>query len=140
MRFKVIVLMLVALLATSAATSAQILSGTVSGVVKDDQGGVLPGVLVTLQGADATQTYTTESNGDFRFLNLAPGLYKVTVVLPGFSTLVREDIIVAVGKTVELPITLKIAAVAETITVSGETPIVDTRATGTAMARTVAGT
>jgi hypothetical protein len=132
MRSKVIVLMLVALFATSAFASAQILSGTVSGVVKDDQGGVLPGVLVTLQGVDATQTYTTESNGDFRFLNLAPGLYKVTVVLPGFSTLVREGIIVAVGKTVELPITLKIASVAETITVSGETPIVDTRATGTA--------
>ena len=122
MRFKVIVLTLVALFATSALASAQILSGTVSGVVKDDQGGVLPGVLVTLQGVDATQTYTTESNGDFRFLNLAPGPYKVTVVLPGFSTLVREDIIVAVGKSVELPVTLKIASVAETITVSGETP------------------
>src|SRR5471032_205070 len=132
MRFKVIVLTLVALVATSAVASAQVLSGTVSGVVKDDQGGVLPGVLVTLQGVDATQTYTTESNGDFRFLNLAPGLYKVTVGLQGFSTLVREDIIVAVGKTVELLVTLRIAAVAETITVSGESPIIDTKATGTA--------
>ena len=71
MRFKVIVLTLVALFATSAFASAQILSGTVSGVVKDDQGGVLPGVLITLQGVDATQTYTTESNGEFRFLNSA---------------------------------------------------------------------
>src|SRR5206468_6725656 len=81
---------------------------------------------------DATRTFTTESNGEFRFLNLAPGPYKVTAVLPGFTTLVRDGIVVAVGKNVELPITLKIAAVAETITVSGESPVIDTKATGTA--------
>jgi hypothetical protein len=120
------------LLFCAAMASAQIQGGTVSGAVKDEQGGVLPGVVITVQGVDATQTFTTDSTGEFRFLNLAPGPYKVTAALQGFSTLVREDIIVAVGRNVELPMTLKIAQVAETITVSGSSPIIDTKATGTA--------
>jgi carboxypeptidase family protein/TonB-dependent receptor-like protein len=111
---------------------AQIQGGSISGNIKDEQGGVLPGVTVTVQGLDATQTFTTEANGEFRFLNLAPGPYKLTAALQGFTTLVRENVIVAVGRNAELPITLKIASVAETITVSGESPVIDTKATGTA--------
>ncbi len=111
---------------------AQIQSGSISGTIKDEQGGVLPGVTVTLQGVDATQTFTTEANGEFRFLNLAPGPYKLTATLQGFSTVVRENLVVAVGKHIDLPIGMKVAGVAETITVSGEAPIIDTKATGTA--------
>ncbi|HEV3141466.1 MAG TPA: carboxypeptidase regulatory-like domain-containing protein, partial [Vicinamibacterales bacterium] len=111
---------------------AQILGGTIDGAVKDEQGGVLPGVAITVQGLDATQTYVTGGSGAFRFLNLAPGPYTVTAALQGFTTLVREHVIVEIGKTVELPMTLRIAAVAETITVSGASPVIDTKATGTA--------
>jgi hypothetical protein len=111
---------------------AQIQGGSISGTIKDEQGGVLPGVTVTAQGVDATQTFVTEGTGEYRFLNLAPGPYKVTAALQGFTTVVREDVIVSVGKSVELPLTLKIAQVAETITVSGESPVIDTKATGTA--------
>ncbi len=121
-----------ACIATAMPAFAQIQGGTISGVVRDEQGGVLPGVTVTAQGVDATQTFTTEANGEYRFLNLAPGPYTVTAALQGFTTVVRENIIVAVGRTVELPLTLKIAAVSETITVSGESPVIDTKATGTA--------
>src|SRR5262245_32085318 len=117
-------------LASSLPTLAQIQGGTINGVVKDEQGGVLPGVTVTAQGLDATQTFTTDATGEFRFLNLAPGPYKVTVTLPGFTTVVRENVIVAVGRNVELPLTLKVAAVSETINVSGDSPVIDTRATG----------
>ena len=120
------------LLALAAPAFAQIQGGSINGTVKDEQGGVLPGVTVTAQGVDATQTFVTEGTGEFRFLNLAPGPYKITATLPGFSTVVREDVIVAVGRSVELPLSLKIASVAETITVSGESPVIDTRATGTA--------
>ena len=81
---------------------------------------------------DATQTFMTEGSGEYRFLNLAPGPYKITATLSGFTTVVREDVIVAVGRSVELPLALKIATVAETITVVGESPVIDTRATGTA--------
>jgi len=110
---------------------AQIQGGTISGVVKDEQGGVLPGVTVEAQGVDATQAFVTDTTGDYRFLNLAPGPYKITATLQGFTTVIRENIIVAVGRSVDLPLTLKVAAVAETITVTGESPVIDTKATGT---------
>ncbi|HYM23864.1 MAG TPA: carboxypeptidase regulatory-like domain-containing protein, partial [Vicinamibacterales bacterium] len=116
----------------AASAFAQILGGTISGGIKDEQGGVLPGVTVTVQGTDATQTYVTDAAGEFRFLNLAPGPYTVTAALQGFTTLKRENVIVEVGKTVDLPMMLKVAAVSETITVSGASPVVDTKATGTA--------
>src|SRR3954467_14086569 len=93
---------------------AQIQGGSISGTIKDEQGGVLPGVTVTAQGVDATQSFVTEATGEFRFLNLAPGPYKITAVLPGFATIVREGVAVSVGRSVELPMTLKIAQVAET--------------------------
>src|SRR5580765_5617692 len=124
--------MLALLLAVGAPTFAQIQGGSINGTVKDEQGGVLPGVTITAQGLDATHTFVTESNGEYRFLNLAPGPYRMTATLPGFSTVVREDVIVSVGRNVELPLSLKIASVAETITVSGESPVIDTKATGTA--------
>ena len=128
--------LMLALLAVSLASAmpafAQIQSGSVSGSIRDEQGGVLPGVTVTAQGLDATQTFTTEATGEFRFLNLAPGPYKLAATLPGFTTVVRENVIVAVGRAVDLPLTLKIAAVAETITVNGDSPVVDTKATGIA--------
>ena len=115
--------MLALLLAFALPAFAQIQGGSISGTIKDEQGGVLPGVTVSVQGVDATQTFVTEASGEFRFLNLAPGPYTVTAVLPGFTTIVREGVVVAVGASVELPVALKIAQVAETITVSGESPV-----------------
>jgi hypothetical protein len=129
---KRLVFVLALMLASALPAVAQVQGGSISGTIKDDQGGVLPGVTVTAQGLDATQSFTTEANGEYRFLNLAPGPYTVTAALQGFSTLVRENVIVAVGRSVELPMTLKVASVAETITVSGESPVIDTKATGTA--------
>lgn len=112
--------------------SAQIASGTLTGTVKDTQGAVLPGVTVTLAGVDITNTAVTDENGGFRFLRLAPGYYNVTVALQGFVTVVRERVEVRVGQTVDLPMELRIAAVTETITVTGESPIIDTKQMGTA--------
>jgi carboxypeptidase family protein/TonB-dependent receptor-like protein len=120
------------ILACAMPALAQIQGGTISGTVKDEQGGVLPGVLVSVQGVDARQEFTTDANGEYRFLNLAPGPYKVTAALQGFTTVVRDNVIVAVGRNVDLPLSLKVAAVAETITVTGESPVIDTRSTGTA--------
>ena len=74
----------------------------------------------------------TDESGKFRFLNQPPGPYTLTFELSGFAKVVREGIVVAVGRESELTVQLKVATVAETITVSGESPIVDTKATGTA--------
>jgi carboxypeptidase family protein/TonB-dependent receptor-like protein len=120
-------------LVTAAAALAQIGGGTLSGSVTDEQGGVLPGVTVTLEGTDRTVSTTTDDAGKFRFLNLAPGTYKVSMALQGFSTAVRENLEVRVGATTDLPaIALKVATVQETVTVAADSPIVDTKATGTA--------
>src|ERR1044072_2086774 len=109
MRMKRVIFMLALLMtsfATARAASAQIQGGSISGTVKDEQGGVLPGVTVTAQGVDATQTFVTEATGEYRFLNLAPGPYKVTAALQGFTPVVRDGIVVSVGKSVDLPLTL----------------------------------
>jgi hypothetical protein len=118
------------LLAASGAT-AQLATGNITGTVQDEQGGVLPGVTITLQGTDRTTSAVTDEAGRFRFLNLAPGMYKVTTSLQGFTTVVREGIEVRVGSNVDLPISVRVATVEETITVTGESPIVDNKQMGT---------
>ncbi len=111
---------------------AQIAGGSITGTVTDDQKAVLPGVTVTIQGSDRTLTTVTDETGKFRFLNQPPGSYTVSYELAGFSTVKREGIVVAVGRDADLSVTLKLATVAETIVVTGESPIVDTKVTGTA--------
>ena len=89
MKMRAIVIALVAAAALGADAAAQIATGNIMGAVKDEQSGALPGALVTLKGVDATQTATTDNTGEFRFLNLAPGAYSLTISLPGFKTFVR---------------------------------------------------
>ena len=127
-----IVAALVVLLGLAAPAFAQVQGGTVSGTVRDEQGAVLPGTLVTLSGSAERLSFTTGPDGQFRFLNVAPGTYTVTASLSGFATLVREGVRVVVGQTVDLPLALHVAALQESVTVSGESPIVDTHKLGTA--------
>jgi hypothetical protein len=123
-------LALVFLLAGTA--GAQVQSGNLGGTAKDQQGGVLPGVTATLAGVDATRTFVTDAAGEFRFLDLAPGPYKLTLTLQGFQTLVRDGLVVEVGRSIDLDLSMKIAGVAETVNVVAGTPVIDRRQTGTA--------
>jgi hypothetical protein len=120
------------LLAVALPASAQVAGGNIYGTVKDQQGGVMPGATVTLMGTDRTLSFVTEADGKFRFLNQPPGSYTLNVALPGFKTFVWENIILVVGGNSEIPVTMQVAAVAESITVVGESPIIDTKALGTA--------
>lgn len=121
-----------ALLVTTAAPAvAQVQGGSITGTIRDEQGAVLPGVEVTLTGPAEKQTFTTSADGQFRFLNLAPGTYRVTASLTNFARLVRDEIALVVGQSVTLPITMKVATVQEDVTVSGASPIIDTKKTGT---------
>ena len=88
--------------------SAQTTSGTISGRVVDATGLALPGVTVEVQGVDITQTYVTDADGKFRFLELAPGAYKVTATLQGFRTHGARTWC-SVGKTVDLPVSCRVA-------------------------------
>src|SRR5256886_5689657 len=109
---------------------AQTHGGSITGIVKDEQGGVIPGVDVSLQGSDASYPFVTDRDGTFHFLSLEPGLYKLAASPPGFKT-AQRDVIVAAGRNADAPLTLRIAAVTESVTVSAPAPILDAKATGT---------
>jgi len=111
---------------------AQVSGGSISGTVTDEQKAVLPGVTVTIQGLDRTQSAVTDETGKFRFLNQPPGPYTVSFDLAGFANVKHEGVVVAVGRDADISVSLKLATVAESITVTGESPIVDTKVTGTA--------
>ena len=119
-------------IATTGVAFAQSQSGNISGTVQDQQSGVLPGVVITLDGNGPSRSFVTEAGGQYRFLNLPPGTYKLTAALQGFQSVVRDGIVVTVGQSVALTLTLGVATVVESVTVSGESPVIDTKAMGTA--------
>jgi hypothetical protein len=102
---------------------------TVFGTVVDESKGVLPGVTVT-----ATETATgrqvvsiSSERGEYRLVGLAPGRYRIATELAGFAPTVVPDIELLVGQTAEIRFAMKLATLAENVTVTGETPLVDTR-------------
>src|SRR6185295_9196566 len=110
---------------------AQYSTGNIYGKVVDESGAVVPGANVTVTGATiGTRTTTSGSQGDFRFLNLDPGTYKVRVSLAGFSAQERS-VIVNTGTNVDVTFPLKVTTVEETVTVTSESPMVDTKKNGT---------
>jgi len=133
MRFKVVVLALAAVFATSALATAQSQTGEIFGKVTDGSGGVLPGVTVTVTGPVLLQPLTavTSESGTFQFPRIEIGTYSVKFELAGFKTVVNQGIQVTVGFSAAVNAQLGISSVQETITVTGESPIVDTKATGT---------
>src|SRR5882724_5960434 len=117
------------LLVLAHSASAQILTGSVIGTVHDDQGGVLPGATVTLTSPTALpqgpKVETSDARGQYRFTGLQPGAYGLDVTLSGFATYAEKGLQVQVNGTIDRTVAMKLATVAETITVSGESPVVD---------------
>src|SRR5688572_21161233 len=106
-------------------------TGTIQGRVTDNSGAVLPGVSVTATSPSmiGTQTQVTNENGSYRFPAVPPGVYTVTFELAGFSSVKREDVSISLGFTANLNVEMSVAALQETVTVTGESPIIDTSAT-----------
>src|SRR5215470_7222126 len=102
-------------------------TGAIIGKVVDEQGGVLPGVSVIVKGPGAPVTVYTDARGEFRVTNIDASAYTLTVSLQGFSTVNRENVVVQIGKNTELTISMKLSAVAATVTVSGEAPILEAK-------------
>lgn len=114
------------LLTSGAAAVAQAERGNVHGTVTDTEGSPLPGVSVTLSGIGAPRVQTSNAQGEFRFLGLDPGVYRLEAQLQGFSPLAYEQVTVNVGHNTTLELEMS-SAVAETITVTGESPLLDQR-------------
>ena len=97
-------------------------TGTIAGTVQDNTTAVVPGVPVTLTDAKgATQTATADEKGEYVFAGLAPGIYKVSVVLQGFKDFKSDDIKVEADQAARIDVTLQPAAVATKVNVEGQT-------------------
>ncbi len=114
----------------AAAASAQI-SGEIEGTVVDGQGLAVPGVTVTVSGEAliAPQVAVTLADGSYRFRALGRGAYGLMFELPGFRTVMREGVTVEGNRVIRIDASLKLVEVAETITVRGDAPLVDTKTT-----------
>ena len=117
----------------AAGMSAQQRTGDIFGKVTDTSGAVLPGVSVTLTSSILLQPLTavTSETGSYQFPRLGVGTYNVKFELAGFKTVVNEGIQVNVNFNAQVSPQMSVSAVQESVTVTGATPVVDTRQTGT---------
>jgi hypothetical protein len=104
-------------------------NGTVRGLVTDEQGAAIPGVLVTATSATVPGVFasTTDSEGQYRLVELPPGDYTILGELTGFAKVVRSPVAVRAGLNLVVPLTLKVGGVDETVQVTGDTPILETQ-------------
>jgi hypothetical protein len=117
-------LLLAAVVLFPVVTNAQ----TITGVVRDASGAILPGVTVEASSPaliEKVRSAVTDGSGQYRLDSLVAGIYSVTYTLPGFSTVKRDGVEVQTGVTVTLNTDLRVGGLQETITVTGETPVVD---------------
>jgi hypothetical protein len=124
---KFLIALFVLLLGTTAFT--QVLDrGEITGTAKDETGAALPGVTITVTHLETglTRVVVTNASGQYRAPLLPVGPYRIEAALAGFATLTREGVVVTVGSAPVIDLTLPLASVTEAITVTAETPIVET--------------
>ena len=121
------------------ALAQSVSSGAIHGVIKDESGGVLPGVTATLTSPQLQVrelVQVTDAEGQYRFVDLPAGTYTLKFELNGFSTLIRNDLRLTVGFTARIDESMKVGAMQESITVSGQSPVVDITSTSASVAFT----
>ena len=104
-------------------------TGRIEGTAKDQTGGVIPGVTVTITSATGTKTMITGDSGEFAFPFLTPGNFDVKAELEGFKTFEQKGIDVRLGVTTTINVVLQPGEISEVVTVTGEAPLVDTTTT-----------
>jgi hypothetical protein len=115
---------LVCLLLPARASAQSVIAGT----VRDASGAVIPGVTVEASSPvliEKTRSVVTDGAGNYRIVDLRPGTYKVTFSLPGFNTVVRDGIELTTSFTASVNAEMRVGALEENVTVSGQTPVVD---------------
>jgi hypothetical protein len=125
--------------AVNAAFGQSVASGTIEGTVKDESNAVLPGVTVTvtspaLQVGQLVQV--SDASGNYKFVDLPAGTYRLKAELAGFSSYIREDLRLTVGFNARVDLTLKVGTMQESVTVSGQSPVVDITSTTASVAFT----
>jgi len=118
---------LLVFLAAMGVSTAFAQNAQITGVVRDSSGAIIPGATATAknQATGLTRADVTDATGTYRLVALPPGSYRLTIELQGFNTETRPDVVLVIDQTATIDATLKPAAVAETVTVAGESPIVD---------------
>jgi hypothetical protein len=134
MRSRLAIGTLIIALSIAFASAQQITTGVIQGTVTDATGAVLPGASVEARnlGTNLSRTATTDADGRYIFLQLQPGTYRVTFTMPGFATLVHENIQVTVGQSLTLPASMPVSKVAETVTVSAAPSVIESTRTAAA--------
>ena len=124
------IVLVLAMVLAAGPVAAQQTSGNITGRVLDAQGSVVPGATVTAvqQESGFTRVDVSDTEGVYRLSALPVGHYNVTVELQGFTTVKREGIVVAVGQTLSVDVTLTVGALSETVTVTGESPLIEVTA------------
>ena len=124
-RFLVGLLTLAFSIALARAAFAQ--NAQITGIVKDQSGAVIPGATVTARNVETgfARVGVSDGAGEYRLPSLPPGRYAVATELSGFSTETRPDIVLIIDQTAIINFALKPAVLSETVTVTGESPIVD---------------
>jgi hypothetical protein len=113
----------------AAPAAAQVQTGSILVKATDEQGAIAPGVTITISSpvlVAGSMTGVTDSGGIYRFPSLVPGTYSIRTELSGFQTTNRENIVVLVGQTTPVDFLMKVATLAENVTVTGASPTVDT--------------
>src|SRR5256885_12407857 len=132
MRHMVRILRAASFLALLLLPSTSFAQAAIAGVVRDSTGAVLPGVTVEATSPaliEKVRAVVTDSQGQYKIVELRPGTYAVTFTLPGFSRVRREGVELATGFTAAVNAELSVGLLAETITVSGASPVVDVQNT-----------
>jgi hypothetical protein len=127
-RFRVVCLVALVTLAFPAPSPAQQGTSQITGKISDPQGAVLPGVSVVVKNEDtgASRELTTSPEGSYLASQLVPGRYAITARLTGFRTMDRTGLVLQVGTTLTINLTMPVGGVEEAVTVTGQSPLVDT--------------
>src|ERR1700731_1174532 len=127
-RFAVVLAVALSALVPGVVSGQQTTAGVIAGQVRDATGGVLPGVTVEIASPaliEKVRTVVTDAAGQYRIVDLRPGVYSVTFSLEGFGRLVRDNVQLTSGFTATVNAELKVGNITESITVSGASPVVD---------------
>ena len=125
-----IALVLACLMGLTAPIAAQGSGGVIAGTIKDGQGGVLPGVSLTLRNVESgvVRAAVSEGNGTYRLPGLPPGRYQLTAELQGFANS-ESTVTITIGLEIQRDLTMAPQGLQETVTVTGESPVVETTRT-----------